>query len=58
MNHKDSLTKRVANIHAVWPIEEYAISFRNISWLIPPKAPTIAEVAAVIKINQWASSIV
>jgi len=32
----------------MWPMEEYAISFRRRDWFSPPRAPTIPEVIALI----------
>lgn len=37
-----------ANIHPIWPIDEYAIILRNSVWFSPPAAPTNPLVVALI----------
>lgn len=42
----EMLYGRIATIHPIWAIDEYAMIFRNWVWLRPPQPPTRIDVSA------------
>lgn len=48
---------RIAVIHPMWAIDEYAMIFRVWVWLSPPQAPTktdeIARMMVIVGFRSW-----
>lgn len=54
---KFGLYGRIASIHPIWAIDEYAIILRVCVWFSPPQAPVkidvIARMAVMIGFSKW-----
>lgn len=48
---------RIASIHPMWEIDEYAIIFRVCVWFSPPQAPIridmIANINTIVGLIRW-----